>query len=157
MRKLIRRHLCHDTSALFRTRESSRQWSIERQQIHKATISEYIFAQLTLSSPFLQILLLCHLCPSFPSKARPSLQDECEQPLPLTPRSTPIPIANSLPDRRMGLRKAHDPGREITKTPKSSRKDPERARPGASQAREPREEADPGYQEERQERANGRL
>ena len=60
-------------------------------------------------------------------------------------------------DCRMGLRQAHDPPGTLAQTSKSAREDPARIGSGEGEIRESREKVDSGYQEERQEWANGRL
>lgn len=73
------------------------------------------------------------------------------------PRPALTPKLTHPPDRRMGLRQAHDPPRTPPQTPTRPRKDPARTRPRTSKTRKPREEADPRHQEERQEWTNGGL
>ena len=60
-------------------------------------------------------------------------------------------------DCRMGLRQAHDPPRTLAQTSKSTGEDPARTGSREGEVRESGEEAGSGYQEERQEWANGRL
>ena len=75
----------------------------------------------------------------------------------VSPNRPDCTIYNALThglDHRMGLRQADDAGREVAKTPTRSREDAARTRPRESKTRESREEARPGYQEERKEWTN---
>lgn len=56
----------------------------------------------------------------------------------------------------MGLRQTHDTRGTPAQTPTRPRKDAARTRPRANEARAAREEAGGGYQEEREEWADGR-